>query len=374
MRLYKKTNVLEEAKKRISYIFDEFDEIVINHSGGKDSCVIFDLVMKEAKKRNIKPCVFFIDQEAEWTFTIDLIKEVMYRKDIKPYWFQMPIRLSNATTYNDDYYLYCWKEGDEWIREKDPISIKENKYGTMSFHKLWSHILPKEFPDKKVALFSGVRTEESPIRFLGLTSSLTYKDITWGKKNLNTNENYITFHPIYDWSYTDVWKYIAENNLKYNKIYDYQYRHGERIQNMRVSNLHHETAIRSLFYIHEVEPELHEKLIKRLPGIHSAIKYKDNYEKLKLPYMFKNWKEYREHLLEKLIPDKDKPVFRHWFDKMDIEFDSNPKIDNIIKSQCNCIIANDRTAVKLKNLYKNYESSETIAHYHKRKKELECKN
>jgi predicted phosphoadenosine phosphosulfate sulfurtransferase len=32
--------------------------------------------------------------------------------------------------------------------------------------------------------------------------------------------------PIIDWKYTDVWKYLIENNFKYNKVYDKMYMWG----------------------------------------------------------------------------------------------------------------------------------------------------
>jgi 3'-phosphoadenosine 5'-phosphosulfate sulfotransferase (PAPS reductase)/FAD synthetase len=31
---------------------------------------------------------------------------------------------------------------------------------------------------------------------------------------------------IIDWKYTDVWKYLIENNFKYNKVYDKMYMLG----------------------------------------------------------------------------------------------------------------------------------------------------
>ena len=78
---------MKEAKRRISYLFDEFEEIVVNFSGGKDSTIVFHLVLEEAKKRNRLPVnVLWIDQEAEWTFTMEYVKEIMYMKEVKPYW------------------------------------------------------------------------------------------------------------------------------------------------------------------------------------------------------------------------------------------------------------------------------------------------
>lgn len=133
---------------------------------------------------------------------------------------------------------------------KDPISYKENIWGTDRFGNFFLKFMDTESKNrgnKKMCYLTGVRTEESPSRFLGLTHRPTYKWITWGKKN-QYNKNTFTFHPIYDWSYTDIWKAIHDNNWDYNKIYDFQYQHGVKTQDMRVSNLHHETAVHHLFF------------------------------------------------------------------------------------------------------------------------------
>lgn len=53
-RKFLETNVLDEAKKRISTVFDEFEKIYVSFSGGKDSTVMLHLVMDEAIKRNRK--------------------------------------------------------------------------------------------------------------------------------------------------------------------------------------------------------------------------------------------------------------------------------------------------------------------------------
>ena len=130
---------------------------------------------------------------------------------------------------------------------------KENKYLDFGFHELFEKIFAVHFPNQKSCYISGVRTEESPKRMMSLTSSLTYKDITWGKK-LNESKGHYTFYPIYDWSYSDVWKYIFDNNIVYNRIYDALFTHGVSVSDMRISNLHHETAIQNLLLIQEIEP------------------------------------------------------------------------------------------------------------------------
>lgn len=56
-------NVLEGAKERIAYTFDNFEKIYISFSGGKDSTLMLHLVMDEAIKRGRKIGCLFVDLE-----------------------------------------------------------------------------------------------------------------------------------------------------------------------------------------------------------------------------------------------------------------------------------------------------------------------
>jgi predicted phosphoadenosine phosphosulfate sulfurtransferase len=306
MKIYNKQNVLDAALERIRFLFDEFENVVVGFSGGKDSTVTLNLALQIAEEKNRLPLsVIFIDQEAEWQGTIDYIKKVMYDSRIKPMWFQIPMVITNnASSYNR--YAYCWneKEKNKWIHEQDPISIKENIYGTDRFHELFEAIFKVEFKNQKSCYLAGVRTEESPKRFVSLTDNLTYKWITWGKKLYQKYEHY-TFYPIYDWSYTDVWKYIQSNEIEYNKVYDGMYQHGTKINDMRISNLHHETAIQVLLLVQEIEPNTWNKVVERIDGASSIKHIKNNSFACPkdLPYMFKDWKEYAYHLYDNIIQE-----------------------------------------------------------------------
>lgn len=357
-KIYKKNNVFEESLERIRYLMDEFDDFMVTVSGGKDSTIVYHLALQVAKEKNKLPLkVMFIDQEAEYESTIDVIKDIMYNKDVDPYWLQVPFKIFNATSTTDEW-LSCWSEDGNWMREKDPISYKENIWGTDRFHDLFQHFADKHQRDNGGTFcdITGVRTEESMSRFAGLTQSLTYKHITWGKKNLK-NENCFTFHPIYDWSYSDVWKAIHDNDWKYNKVYDWQYQYGVPIPKMRVSNLHHETSVHSLFMLQEFEPDTYDKLTTRISGTDTASKLgADDFFIKELPFMFKDWREYRDFLMEKLVDDDKEEIFRKQFDRTEKKYLKAVGEESMFKAHINCVMANDWHGTKLENLEHNWRA------------------
>lgn len=352
MRVYKKQNVYEAALDRIRYLFDEFDEVVVSMSGGKDSTVVFELARIVAKERGLEKLnVLWLDQELEFEATADYMRDVMYEPDVNPIWLQIPFNLVNATSAKEDnYFTTAWGIGDEWVREKDPIAIHENTYGSDRFYDMFPAVIRQMFPDKSACFLTGVRGEESPSRFVGLTQSAKYKFITWGKIS-NSKEAKYTFHPLYDWTYKDVWKAIFDGNWNYNKHYDAMYQYGVPVHKMRVSNYHHEAAVHAIFYLQEIEPETYQKATQRLSGIDAAGKAgKKDYFIDNLPFMFKDWQEYRDYLLENITEDPTlRERFRSKFKQMDDLYGEELGLDSVSRVCIQSIITNDWDMVKLNN-------------------------
>jgi len=311
-------NVLEAVIKRISFLFDNYDNIQLAFSGGKDSTVLFHLVNAEAKKRGRKFILYFQDQEAEYQGTIDFVEWAMLQSNVIPQWYQVPIFMTNAASH-EQLFLWAWGEGEEWVREKHPLAIQkiENQY-PKRFYKfnLWvAQQNRKNFKGSFVSII-GLRAEESPDRRFVMFGEDS--DLFWLRRKTEPNKAY----PIIDWSYTDVWKYLIENNLKYNKVYDKMYMLGGNLRYFRVSNLVHEKAFRCLTDLQELEPETYDKLERRLKGVHTAAMYgKENlmYSIKELPQQFKSWKEYKDFLLTSIHPDLKRIFEYQWLRLQNID-------------------------------------------------------
>ena len=312
-------DVLTAVRKRISLLFDMYDNISLSFSGGKDSTALFHLVNAEAIKRNRKFILYFQDQEAEYQGTIDLVEWAMSQPNVIPMWYQVPIFMTNAAS-QQQLFLWAWGEGEKWVREKHPLAIhKIDKKYPKRFHKfnLWAAQENRKKYEGKFVSIIGLRAEESLTRRFIMSrknkSSNNFEDnsLYW----LLKDKGYDKAYPIIDWKYTDVWKYLIENNLKYNKIYDKMYMLGGDLRTFRVSNLVHEKAFRCLTDLQELEPETYDKLEERLQGVHTAAIYgKENlvYSIKELPESFKTWKEYKDFLLSSIHPELKRMFEYQW--------------------------------------------------------------
>lgn len=308
-------NILQASRERIAYIFDEFEEIQVSISSGKDSTVLLHLVLQEAEKRNRKFEVFFLDQEAEYDATIRLIREQMNHPLIIPLWYQIPIYMTNSTSYSD-YFLYAWGEGEKWMRDKEPNSIHsiDEEY-PKRFYEFFEWLEAKN-PNK--AYLVGLKAVEHVQRYRAVVKSPGYKDILWSTRSKKSGA--VKFYPIYDWGHTSVWKFIYDYNIPYNKMYDLMFWSNYSVYKMRVSNLIHEKSYQCLIDLPKFEPETYDKLCERIAGVDTASRYASEkliFSNKKLPKHYKCWKDFRDFLLSNLPNEEHRKKFENRFKKQD---------------------------------------------------------
>lgn len=331
-RIYKKQNVLEAAISRVKWLFDEFDNISVSVSGGKDSSVIFDLLWLEAQRRCRTIDVVFIDQEAEYRSTIDIIRNISMLPNVNMKWYQIPFQMTNSVSYEQDY-LPCWDGGE--IRQKEPDSI--HSIGIDTSQLTWEKLLPaleKQFTEPTAQII-GLRSAESLNRYRAVTKNPGYKNVRWSSKT--TNPQLFNFYPIYDWGFDDVWKYIYDRNLNYNRVYDFQFAKDYHKEQMRISCLIHEKSYHCLVDLPEFEPDTYEWLCKRCKGIETAMRYakeKQVYSNEKLPSHYKTWKEFRDFLLVN-HPNRKQ---RERFEK---RFEGQPQNEDVYRQQVGQLLIND---------------------------------
>lgn len=343
---YINKNVLEASKERISYIFDNFENIVVSISGGKDSTVLCHLALTEAHKRNRKISLFWLDEEVVYNATCEQIEYLMnlYPENTIRKLYQIPFNLTNSASLKNGQ-MDCWEKGKHkiWMHtrntEKNIISpdwshqtIIADKEKGFGYYDVIENI---EMAYKNTAVLVGLRGVESPNRWRAMVKNPGFKKIYWSTKR--KGENTYSFYPLYDWNVSDIWKYIAETGIKYHKYYDFAFLKGVNPNLMRVSSLTHEKSFKAIQDLPEFEPKTYEKLLKRIDGISFAqetAKDKKMFKSQKLPKNFKTWIEYRDFLLETYPIENRKELFKKRFFKyLNNEY--------VAKQECKQLILND---------------------------------
>ena len=365
--MYKENNVFDEAIERINMIFDYNDDIIVAMSGGKDSTVAFHLTYNIAKERGRLPIkVFWLDQEAEWQHTVDYMDKIMRMPGVKPYWFQIPFDFpNNLSIAGGRETLLIWdpEEKDKWVHPQSDIAITESPVDISQNRDKAFYTLMNLLPDyciepdtESYAVISGMRIAESPARRTAISYGPAYfRGETWSRGTGKLEKGQV-FWPIYDFTNDDVWTAIAKNNWEYNPVYDLMYQYGVRKDRLRVSALIHETAFSSIKMLQEFEPRTYDRFVRRVTGTSSMKHAFDSGEVMpsKLPFMFKDWKEYRDYLLVHIIEPKYWEHYRkEWEGQEGDEWYNTHVCELIINDTCGTLNSNKRSGIQIRERAKS---------------------
>jgi predicted phosphoadenosine phosphosulfate sulfurtransferase len=270
-------NVLDAARERIAWTFDNFERIYCSFSAGKDSTAMMHLVMEEAKRRNQTIGVLFIDWECQFTITIQHARRMFdqYAQWIEPYWVAIPMTTWNGCSQHEPEWI-AWDENKTWVRDKEDISIKRGDFfdfyvPNMMFEEFVPLFAQWYGRGKRTACFVGIRTQESLNRFRTVAREKPMLD---GKPyTTNVVDDCWNVYPIYDWRTEDIWTYAAKSGTTYNRLYDRMHQAGMTIHQMRICEPFGDTQRQSLWLYQVVEPEMWAKLVERVAGANTGALY-----------------------------------------------------------------------------------------------------
>lgn len=361
-KIYCDEDVYTASKKRINYIFDEFENICVSFSGGKDSGVVLNMCIDEARKRNRKIGVVFIDLEAFYQHTINFIERMIENnKDvIIPYWICLPMESDNSSSFLEPTWIWWDKEKrDIWVRKmpkyKYVINEDNHKFGfykkNMPFEEFVKYFGNWYGNGGKTACLLGLRATESLNRYRSMVrgDKEKYKNLNYSTKVINNTYN---FYPIYDWTVEDIWVYNSKFQKDYNHLYDLFYKAGVPLSKMRVDEPFGDTAKGGLALFRVIEPDTWGKVCNRVSGANFGNIYsksKINKSNYTLPEGH-TWKSFTEFLLSTLPEElaqhyktKFERFIRYWIEVGCPESEESIKI---LEEKCGDSIINTHLTSK----------------------------
>lgn len=323
-KIYLDIDVLTAARQRISYIFDECPKIYLSFSAGKDSGVMFHLVMDEAIKRNRKVGVLLVDLEAQYKLTIDygLSMFEKYKDNIEPYWISLPLHMRNAVSQLAPQWV-CWgaDKKDIWVRQPPEIAITDQDYFpfyryAMEFEEFIDDFSKWYANGEKCFCFVGIRSDESLNRYRTIVSTTkkTYKGKQW---TTQIHPNVFNSYPIYDWKTQDIWTYNGKYKKEYNRVYDLMHSAGLTIHQARLCQPYGDDQRKGLYLFHILEPKTWGKVCNRVSGANQGALYADERGNIlgvggitKPGHL--SWKQYANVMLDSM----PKPTAEHYKNKI----------------------------------------------------------
>lgn len=310
-------NVYEAFLDRMKFIFEEFDNIFVSFSGGKDSGLLLNLTLDFQNKYypNKRIGVYHQDFEAQYQLTTDYIERTFERikGSVEAYWVCLPTATRTALS-NYEMFWYPWDDNKKtaWVRPmpKHPYVVNlDNNPITTYRYKMHQEDLAKQFGrwykkvhgDKRTICLLGMRASESLQRYNGIINKKHgYKNTPWISLQF---KDVWTASPLYDWSISDIWhaNYLFEYD--YNKLYDLYHMAGLTPDQMRVASPFNDHAKDSLNLYRVIDPEIWTKLVGRVRGANFCSIYGRTkalgYRSLSLPDGH-TWESYTKFLLDTL--------------------------------------------------------------------------
>lgn len=316
-RKYTGQDVYSALQDRLKLIFEEFDNIFVSFSGGKDSGVLLNMTLDFQRRYypDKKIGVFHQDFEAQYSLTTEYIERTFDRiaDEVEPYWVCLPMATRTAMS-SFQMYWYPWDDTQEdaWCRpmprrpyiinlDNNPISTYEYKMHQEDLARQFGRWYRMSHGGKKTVCLLGIRADESLQRYNSIVNKkYGYKGRHWLSRQF---KDVWAASPIYDWSHSDIWHAYAKFGYDYNRLYDLYHMAGLRPDQMRVASPFNDYAKDSLHLYRVLDPEMWAKLVGRVNGANFGAIYGRTkalgYRNLSLPAGH-TWESYTKFLLDTL--------------------------------------------------------------------------
>lgn len=289
-KIYLQKDVLTAARERMAFVFDHYDRIVVSYSGGKDSTVLLELARQEAVRRKRQIYALFVDPEAQYSETISQIEHaILGDPTIIPFWICVPLLWRNGVSVFQPHWR-SWDpdEQERWVRPMPTHACVHSDPAEFPFYDVNFGIdevvgeFPKWLiqPGEQYASLVGIRADESFHRYTAIKgkrrkSYLRIGDhkVHWSTIPDEKQPEIVNFYPIYDWGVGDVWRYIHDTGVRYNRIYDLMYRAGVPFTEQRICQPYGDEQRRGLDLWAKIEPETWSKALDRVAGVNWGARY-----------------------------------------------------------------------------------------------------
>lgn len=332
---YLDTDVLTAARSRIEHIYATFDHVAVMFSGGKDSLATLLLVKEYHEKHDLGPVpTVFRHEEVINPSVTEFVETFRHLDWCKLYWLCTPMQ-NHKFILGEKHAYTEWDPDREWvgvmpewaITEKE-LAPEQKKFDQYTLDDAVANYL---FGSGKVAFITGIRASESLMRFRSVTQKLNENYISSIEHNERSRVKLCK--PIYDWEQADVFKWIAECNQQWCKLYEAQEIAGI---GLRVSTALHVQAAKKFGKLAEVEPDFFNKITEIFPDMLDQARYWDDFDQdaVIAPYLNKGFNGVMRYI-EDHVADNDKKLARERARLWKTRHDKDPQnypIETLLKT------------------------------------------
>lgn len=317
-QVFTERDVYQAAKDRLGFVFDNFDNVLVAFSGGKDSGVLLNLAAEYIREHKLphRLGVFHLDYEAQFTATTEYVDAVYsdLAGEVENLRCCVPVKCPTCTSMHETHWR-PWdpEKEDIWVREKpaeclalddfDFVTPEMSDYAFQERFALWHH---RKAAAGRTCVLIGIRAEESLDRWRTIVSDRNINKFLGKRWTTKAFDDVYTAYPIYDWSVEDIWTANARFGWRYNKLYDLMHYAGLPLHAMRVASPFHSAAKASLSLYRAIDPQVWGKMVSRVNGVNFTAMYGDTkamgWKSIEKPAHF-TWQEYAMFLLDTLPPE-----------------------------------------------------------------------